>query len=221
MAASYSRGDRWLFRTIVFLKCSDNNRALTVLEAFTQAVDDYGLPTKVRTDLGGENTEVWRYLIEQHANNSAVITGSSTHNERMLEEEERLNPLNEVDIFCLHYVFKPRINSCMSAFCESWNNHSVSTAGSRTPNQLFILGSLENNTVPQQPHLTNNSMLTTTPDTTNHVIVPRISYQPCLALSTQLSSINPLRQSIDFGCDIYSEVVNIVGQHLQLSCVSC
>ena len=139
---------------------------------------------------------------------------------RMLEKEERLNLLNEVDIFCLHFVFKPRINSCMSALCESWNNHSVSTAGSRTPNQLFILGSLENNTVPQQPHQT-NPMLTTTPDITNRVRVPRIRYRPCSSLSTQLSSVYPLRQGVDFGCAIYSEVVTIVEQHLQHGCVGC
>lgn len=36
----------------------------------------------MRTDLGGENTEVWRYMEEQHANESAVTTGSSTHNQR-------------------------------------------------------------------------------------------------------------------------------------------
>lgn len=46
-------------RTIVYLKCSDNNRALTVLSAFNEAVEDHGLPCKVRSDLGGENVSVW------------------------------------------------------------------------------------------------------------------------------------------------------------------
>lgn len=85
----------------------------------------YGIPEKVRSDQGGENVEVWRYMIEQHANMSAIITGSSTHNERIerlwrdvhrcvtvifhtlfyrLEEESLLDSLNEVDIFCLHCV---------------------------------------------------------------------------------------------------------------------
>ena len=37
----------------------------------------------VRTDLGGENTDVWHYMIQQHQDSAAVITGSSTHNERI------------------------------------------------------------------------------------------------------------------------------------------
>ena len=44
------------------LKCAGNNRAVTVLHAFMDAVSAYGLPQKVRSDLGGENYEVWRYI---------------------------------------------------------------------------------------------------------------------------------------------------------------
>ena len=68
-------------RTIVFLNCSDNNRASTVLTAFTNAVGSHGLPERIRTDLGGENVDIWRYMVEQHA--SMSVTGSSTHNERI------------------------------------------------------------------------------------------------------------------------------------------
>lgn len=228
-------------RLIVFLHCSDNNRAETVLEVFNKAVDDHGLPTKVRTDLGGENTEVWRYVMEQHRDDSSVITGSSTHNERierlwrdvyrcvgvlfadtfrMLEEEGKLDPLNETDIFCLHHVFKPRINFALNAFTESWNNHSLSTAASHTPNQLFLLGFLENNTTPQQPHPV-NPFGATSPPPTSHVRVPRVNFQPCSALTSQISTINPLRESSDFGSDIYCEVIHLVGQHLQHGCDDC
>ena len=70
-------------RTIVYLRCSDNNRASTVLHTFMEACGVHGLPQKVHSDLGGENVEVWRYIVEQHTSNSAVITGSSTHNERI------------------------------------------------------------------------------------------------------------------------------------------
>ena len=45
-------------RVITFLKCSDNNRATTVLSLFTNAVNELGLPYKIRTDLGGENVEL-------------------------------------------------------------------------------------------------------------------------------------------------------------------
>lgn len=70
-------------RTIVYLACSDNNRTSTVFTAFEEAVAAYGLPSRVRSDLGGENVDVWRHMIEQHRSESAVITGSSTHNEQI------------------------------------------------------------------------------------------------------------------------------------------
>ena len=103
--------------------CVDNNRAASVLDVFTTAVDAQGLPSCIRSDLGGDNVEVWRYMVEQYRNNSAFITGSSTHNERierlwqdyfrsvgvhiydtlnMLESQEKLDPLNAVDLYCLH-----------------------------------------------------------------------------------------------------------------------
>ena len=227
-------------RVVVYLNCSDNNRASTVLQCFEDAVNKFGLPSKIRTDLGGENVEVWRYLTEQHCDNSVVVTGSSTHNERierlwrdvyrcvgvlyadtfrMLEEEGKLESLNEVDIFCLHYVFKPRINSTLNYFVESWNNHSVSTAASNTPNQLFILGMMNNGTTPRQPSSTTTFL--STPDSTDSVQVPRMGYLPCSSLSVQLQSIDPLGPTSDFGADIYFRVVTIVGRHLQQGCEDC
>ena len=134
-------------RTIVYLHCSNNNRAVTHLSLFVSAVRSYGLP---------ENVDVWRYMVEQHGGSSSVITCSSTHNERIerlwrdvfrcvgvlfydtfrhLEEEGKLNTLNEVDMFCLHYVFLPRINEALNSFVDSWNNHPISTERNLTPNQ--------------------------------------------------------------------------------------
>ena len=39
----------------VFLYCSSNNRASTVLELFQAAVGCWGLPSRIRCDKGGEN----------------------------------------------------------------------------------------------------------------------------------------------------------------------
>lgn len=79
---------RWIFvihggidgysRLIVYLKCADNDRALTVLSLYTDAVHLHGLPNRARSDLGGENVDIWCYMIEQHSSNEAVIMGSST-----------------------------------------------------------------------------------------------------------------------------------------------
>ncbi|KAJ3281338.1 hypothetical protein HDU76_008946 [Blyttiomyces sp. JEL0837] len=50
-------------RLIVFNKASSNNRAATVLQAFSEAVEKYGLPLHVRSDLGGENMDVYRHML--------------------------------------------------------------------------------------------------------------------------------------------------------------
>ena len=47
-----------------FLECSDNNKAITVLELFQNAVSEWGLPSRVRCDQGGENTKEARFNVE-------------------------------------------------------------------------------------------------------------------------------------------------------------
>lgn len=50
-------------RLITFLRASPNNEAESVLSAFLNAVDEFGLPSRVRTDKGGENILVARYML--------------------------------------------------------------------------------------------------------------------------------------------------------------
>ena len=70
-------------RTIVYLECSTNTRSSSVLAAFTNAISKYGVPNKVRSDRGGENVQVWQYMVEHHQSQAAVLVGSSTHNKRI------------------------------------------------------------------------------------------------------------------------------------------
>ena len=63
-------------RLVVFLRCSSNNQSATMLSCFQKGVETYGLPNKVRSDLGGENVSVWRYVLEKHGNDTShVIVG--------------------------------------------------------------------------------------------------------------------------------------------------
>lgn len=71
-------------RTVVYIVCANDNKATTALEGFLGGVAIFGIPECIRSDHGGENVDVWRYMLEVHRENeSCVLTGSSTHNERV------------------------------------------------------------------------------------------------------------------------------------------
>lgn len=57
-----------------------------------------------------------------------------------MEEEGLLDPSNELHLFCLQYVFIPRINESLSEFCRAWNSHPLSTESNHTPIQLWLAG---------------------------------------------------------------------------------
>ena len=152
-------------RMIVYMKCSSNNKALTVYNLFIEATRNYGVPSRVRSDQGKENTQVADYMLRHRGlNRGSMMVGSSVHNQRIerlwrdmhrcitilyyrlfyyLENEGMLDALNEIHLFALHYIYIPRINRSLSQFTLSWNNHSIRTAHNRSPNQLFTEGSLQ------------------------------------------------------------------------------
>ena len=151
-------------RTVVFIKCSDNNRASTVYNLFLEAVGHYGLPSRIRVDQGGENTQMAQHMLRHRGvGRRSVLVGSSVHNQRIerlwrdshrcatafyyrlfyfLEENDLLNPLDEEDLFALHYVFLPRVNRSLEVFQSSWNDHGLRTEHGQTPKQLFTAGLL-------------------------------------------------------------------------------
>ena len=153
-------------RCVVYLKCSANNRADTVLRLFVEATHTFGAPSRVRCDQGIENVDVARWMLEVRGiNRGSVISGSSVHNQRIerlwrdvhrlvvrpfknifqyLEDENLLDPLNDVHLYCLHLIFLPRINQALVEFIRQYNNHRTRTAHNKSPLQLFLLGVLAN-----------------------------------------------------------------------------
>eukprot|EP01038_Epipyxis_sp_PR26KG_P016209 gene16209-22048_t len=69
------------------------------------------------------------------------------------EEEEFDIPFTEQDpelnydlhyddvqvVFCIHYLFIPRINEDLENFRGGWNNHKIRTENNKTPNQLLLM----------------------------------------------------------------------------------
>ena len=149
-------------RIPVFLHCSTNNKAATVLELFLNAVENYGLPSRVTSDKGKENVDVAWYMLN-HAlrgpGRGSMICGRSVHNQRVemlwrdvfggvvklyydifyqLENLELLDPSSELDLFSLHYVFVSKINKHLNIWKDGWVDHKLSSEAQYTPLQLFI-----------------------------------------------------------------------------------
>ena len=150
-------------RLVTYLSVSNNNLAETVLRLFVKAADTHGIPSRVRMDYGAENWDVAEFmLIHRGTERGSVITSKSVHNQRIeclwrdvflatlynlfsfLEEQSLLDVDNSRDMFCLHYVFLPRLQAKVWGFQSTFNEHSLQTEGGMTPKQLYTSGTLLN-----------------------------------------------------------------------------
>ena len=108
-------------RMIVYLNCLANNKATTVLQLFDSAVKKYGLLSRVRSDSGTENYEIGRYMLERRGLDRGRSSVHNQYIERLwrdvfqtvlqvyyrlfyhMEHLGILDPLNEQQLFALHY----------------------------------------------------------------------------------------------------------------------
>lgn len=153
-------------RLIVYLKCSSNNRSDTVFGCFMEACSDVGVPSRVRSDRGGENVSVATFMaMYRGIGRGSHLTGTSVHNQRierlwrdvytacinlyyhlfyLMEDCGILHVENEIELYSLHYVYVPRINRHLTEFRESWNCHPLTSSHCRSPLQLWVRGMFGN-----------------------------------------------------------------------------
>ena len=182
---------------------------------------------------------------EHEGKENCVITGSSTHNERIerlwrdihpsvlvnfgnlfrtLEEERKLDHLNEVDIYILHYIFVSKINEALTSFAQAWNNHTVSTENNQTPNQMFILGMLSNLQGESSGSELDENEFPIQLQSNDAVSVPRCTYMPCPYLLGKLATeIDPYISTAcqDHGKSLYLKAIELCGKHLTHGCNNC
>ena len=234
-------------RRVMFLKASTNNKAKTVFTLFMEATEKFGLPQRVRGDQGVENVDVAWFMFSNPSRGpgrGSYIVGKSCHNQRIerfwrdlfhgctfifyyvfwfLEENSYLDISDATHLFCLHYVFTPRINRHLNLFQEGYDSHPMRTEGNLTPIQLWVSGL---NNLHASGALTNGAESNIDAygidyegplpseridGETWNVEVPEIA---CPLNDAQLNHlrmmVNPADASFSYGIDIYFRTVQLV-----------
>ena len=148
-------------RIWVFLRCSANNFASTVLAHFLEPVRRHGLPSRVRWDKGGENVDVSLFMLthpRRGPGRGSMVAWKSVHNQRIvrlrrdlyfqktatffqlfchMEENTILDVRNEVHMCSLHYIFLPLVNVQLNDFVNGWISHGLSLPPTIEPLDSF------------------------------------------------------------------------------------
>ena len=138
-----------------------------------------------------------------------MITGTSVHNQRIerlwvdlhrsvtllfyrlfyfLEQHGLLDPLNEVHLFALHYVYMPRLNQALKTFQDGWNHHGIRTAN---------VG--EDYGISSDDPIASSEVVVTIPE--ERYTLSRANFDQLQA------TVNPLHESDNYGVDLYQSAL--------------
>jgi hypothetical protein len=135
-----------------------------VLRLFQEAAQKFGLPSRIRTDHGGENILIRDFMEEERGQGrGSCIQGRSVHNQRIerlwrdvwtgavapyhallhsLEQEAVLQMDNPDHLWAVHFVFLPKVCRALQQFALQWNHHGLRTMLHMPPMQIFARDSL-------------------------------------------------------------------------------
>ena len=121
---------------------------------------EYGVPSRARSDKGGENVQVCYFMVAYYGPSRAShIAGSSIHNQRIerpwrdvyrcvlssyhevlyeMEALDTLDPDDELDLFVLHCIYLPRIRKNLADFRRAWNLHPLRTEHNWSPTKIWV-----------------------------------------------------------------------------------
>ena len=226
----------------VYLTCNNNNYATTVLQSSIQAINTFFIPFWVCCDYGGKIIEVAKFMLSMRGfNRDSVLTESSVHNQRIerlwrdvfqrvtgnfyklfnrMEEVGILDPLNNVHIYCLHYIFILRIQMALGMYASAWNQHPISGEGNLSSMQLFIKGThklLEGGKVAEdffavieddygiEETFSMANINMGIHDNTVNITPPEVALTS--DITANLSHINPLDNTTSMGVNFYQNVL--------------
>lgn len=148
-------------RLLIYSVVCSNKRQATVAALWTNAVAEFGWPSRARGDFGTENNEVERMMIAHWGEaHRAYIRGRSLHNVRIertwrdvrkdaletfrqifmyLESCGLLDMENDIHRVCLYLVFRKRIQDALDRARDAWNHHQLRTEGNRSPIAIYEL----------------------------------------------------------------------------------
>ena len=142
----------------MYLFCANNNYASTVLTVFQNAASEFGWPSRVRGDHGGENVDVASMMIEVRGDGrGSFVSGPSTRNQRIerlcrevfrctsflyycvfyaLKDSGYLDISNDNHLAILYYVYLPRINYALQEFAGALSLPPIRTENNWSPNKI-------------------------------------------------------------------------------------
>ena len=130
---------------------------------------------------------------------------------------------NEIHVFILHYVFRPRINRVLGTFVMGWNDHPIRTEHNWSPNRIWTNAMIDRRNrniahISEMVDLNSDDDLewygmdwnAPTPNDDGLSTVDDISYPFDQSFISVMQTVDHMRESSSFGIDIYLEILSMV-----------